>query len=187
MKHTGLALFMGLMLVGSPVMAKPYVVDQGASAITFSGTHAGKEFEGKFGTWSAEIDFDAENLEGSTLSATFDLKDAKTGNAMFDGTLPQADWFDVKATPEGTFQSTQILAKGDNVYTAHGDLILRGITQPAVFDFTIADLSADPVVVTGEFPIDRLAFGIGAKSDAKAEWVSQIIEVKLNIVASPKP
>lgn len=175
------------LMFASPVLAKTYVVDKAASQISFMGTHAGKPFEGKFGTWQADIEFDPDNLEGSKIKAVFDLKDAKTGNAMFDGTLPQADWFDVKNTPQGVFESTQIMSKGDGVYAASGELTLRGVTQPVAFDFTIDDLSASPVKVKAEFPIDRLAYGIGQKSDASAEWVSQTIEVLLDIAATPAP
>lgn len=180
------AFVFALSFMALPVYAKPYAVDYAASKITFTGTHAGKAFEGVFGKWDADIDFDPENLEGSHIKAVFDLKEAKTGNSMFDGTLPQGDWFDVKNTPQGEFDVTQITAKSDGVYAATGNLTLRGVTQPVAFEFTIADISASPVKVTAEFPIDRLAFGIGKKSDEPAEWVSQTIEIKLDIVATPK-
>lgn len=181
------ALLLGAFwLVSGPVMAKTYVVDEKDSQVNFVGTHAGKPFEGKFGSWRADIEFDADNLEGASILATFFLDEAKTGNKMFDGALPQADWFDVKNHPEAIFESHSITHKGGRVYTATGEFTLKGVTQPLAFDFEIEDLSAVPLVARAEFPIDRLAYNIGVKSDFKAEWVSQIIEIMLNISATPQ-
>lgn len=103
---------------------------------------------------------------------------------MYDGTLPQADWFDVKNHQAAKFISTSITANNNDGYTANGDLTIRGITQPVSFVFTVSDLSAAPVQTSGEIIIDRLAFDIGKKSDAKAEWVSREIIVKLNITTN---
>jgi len=171
-------------LMATNSYAQDYVVDFAGSKILFSGEHAGNKFEGNFGSWDAQIKFDPSNLKESSLSATFDLSTAKTGNALYDGTLPQADWFDVKNHSPASFQSTSIVAT-ESGYTASGDLTIRGITQPISFDFTVSDLKVSPVKTNGTFKIDRLAYDIGRKSDADAQWVSQEIIVNLEIEANP--
>lgn len=180
-----LSLICGMFVLGAfPSVAADYAVDYDASTITFSGTHAGDAFEGLFEDWNMQITFNPDDLSTSRIKARFTLDSAKTGNATYDGTLPQGDWFDVKNHPEGVFTSTAITTNDDGSYGAEGDLTLRGITQPVRFDFTLSDLDADPVMVAATFPIDRLAFDIGKKSDAKAEWVGQMITLTLAIQAS---
>lgn len=180
-----LALTIALILVGFPatLWAKDYTIDYEQSAVQFSGTHAGNTFEGAFETWEGTITFDPNDLENSKVSFEFDLSTAKTGDKMYDGTLPQADWFDVKNHPTGIFESTNITAKEDNTYSVEGTLTLCGISNPLTFDVTLSDLNETPVTAEATFEIDRLAYEIGKKSDAKAEWVSQNIALNVSIAA----
>ncbi|MDP2205044.1 MAG: YceI family protein [Alphaproteobacteria bacterium] len=174
-------------LIAAPALAADYVVDYKNSKIGFSGTHAGNAFSGTFGTWTALIRFDPADLAGSQIIATLDTNTAKTGSSMYDGTLPQADWLDVKNHPQATFTSSAITAKEDGSgYTAAGELTLRGVTKPVSFDFTLGDLAQTPVAAKASFAIDRLDFDIGKKSDAAAEWVSREIVLTLDISATPR-
>lgn len=181
------SLALALALATAPVQAADYVVDYKNSKITFSGTHADNAFTGTFGTWKALIRFDPADLAGSQITATFDTNTARTGNSMYDGTLSQADWFDVKNHPQATFTSTTLTAKEDGSgYTATGDLTLRGITKPVSFDFTLGDLAQVPTTAKASFSIDRLDFDIGKKSDAPAEWVGREIVLTLDITTTPR-
>ena len=189
MKKILCAAAFALCLAAAPALAADYVVDYKNSKIGFSGTHAGKAFSGTFGTWTATISFNPADLAASKIVATFDTASAATGDRMYDGTLPQADWFDAKTHPQATFVSTAIRAKEDGSgYSATGDLFLRGITKPVSFDFTLdgAGENGTPVRARAQFALDRLDFDIGKKSDAKAEWVSREITLALDIAATPR-
>lgn len=166
--------------------AGAYDIDYTQSTVTFSGTHSGKAFSGVFESWEAEIVFDPDDLAASKVSAVFALDSAKTGSKIYDGTLPQADWFDVKTHPQGVFDSREIVANADGSYRVVGDLRLRGISHEVVFDITIGDLAVSPVQVQGGFEIDRLDYDIGRKSDTEADWVSRKIAVDLSLVAAPR-
>ena len=177
-KHA-LALAVAL-TVAPAAFAANYAVDTAKSQVGFSGTHTGNAFKGTFNKWQARFSIDPKKLKESCIEATFDLASAATGNPMYDGTLPTVDWFDVKNHPQGRFVSTAIKANTDGTYTADGNLTLRGVTKPTHFKFTLDDklfTSKDTLV------IDRLAYGIGAKSDPKAEWVGKDIGVQVNVVA----
>lgn len=173
-------------LASADARATDYAIDKAQSKIEFSGTHADKPFKGSFGEWTATIAFDPADLGASKIAATFNTASAKTGDAMYDGTLPQADWFHTKEFPEATFTSTAISAKEDGSYTATGDLTIRGITKPVSFDFTLSDLAQSPVTATGHIILNRLDFDLGKKSDGAAEWVSKDITIALHIVATPQ-
>ncbi len=173
-------------LFATPAFAAPYTIDYKVSSITFSGKHAGTDFNGSFGTWQANVDFDANNLAKSSINATFDTTSAKTGNLMYDGTLPSDDWFNSKTYPQATFKSTQLTKNTDGSFTAKGDLTLRDSTFPVSFIFTVdpADFSIPQLQAKASLTIDRLQYGIGMKSDAKAEWVDKDINIILHIVAT---
>ena len=182
-----LMMFLAVMALSAHARAAQYVVDHAQSTITFSGTPAGAAFKGTFETWDAQINFDPANLAASTIVVTIDTASAKTGNAMYDGTLPTADWFDVKTYPKAVFSSTAIAANPAGGFSAEGTLTIRDKTQPVKFDFTLSDLATAPVKTSFNLKLDRLAFGIGEKSDAKAEWVSREIPLDVVLVVSPTP
>lgn len=172
-------------LTASQALAETYIVDPNASQIEFAGTHAENPFKGVFEIWEARIVFDPDALAASSLKAEFDLASAKTGNAMYDGTLPQGDWFNIAQHPKASFASKTITKNSDGSFKADGDLTLRGITKPLAFDFTLSDLSKAPVTAAATFTIDRLAYEIGKGSDPGAEWVGQNITVTINLSAAP--
>lgn len=165
-----------------PAVAATYLIDKAESAIGFSGTHAGDAFEGSFHVWDADIQFDPEALEASAITVTIDTSSAKTGNSMYDGTLPSKDWFNVKEYPSATFKSETITKADDGTYKAEGTLTLRDVSQPIAFTFPL-DVTTSPVTTEFTLPLDRLAYGIGVASDPKAEWVSQEINVMVKVVA----
>lgn len=161
-----------------------YKAGHETGTIAFAGTHAGKSFDGVFSEWYAAIAFVPGNVAASKIEVAFMMGSAETGNAMYDGALPQADWFDVKNHAQGRFVSTTMTKKNDEgLYTVTGDLTLKGVTHQITFDFTMTDPLVAPVTVKATFPIDRLAFGIGEKSDPNAEWVGETITVMLDLKA----
>jgi polyisoprenoid-binding protein YceI len=180
------ALILCCALIVSPIVAtaQDYKVDQQASSVSFAGNHAGTDFVGLFGEWSATVSFDADNLAESKLSAEFDLSSAETGNAMYDGTLPAGDWFDTKNTPMGTYQSTELSRISDHTFHAVGELTLRGFTIPVEFDFVLSGLGGETVQAKANFPLLRLDLNIGRNSDEIAEWVTNEIGIEINLVAT---
>lgn len=163
------------------VQAKPYDVDYAQSTITFTGSHAGNPFKGTFEKWDAAINFDDKDLNNSTVSVTFDMKHAKTGNAMYDGTLPKDGWFHTSKYPTGSFTST-FFEKKDSGYKVTGDLSLRDITKPVSFDFTLEGNTS--TTMKAQFPIQRMDFGVGAQADPNSEWVNNEIMININLVAN---
>lgn len=168
--------------------ARPFMVDAAASHLRFSGTHAGNPFTGEFKTWTADIDFDAADLEKSSIKVSIDTASAKTGNAMYDGTLPSADWFNVSAFPAARFETTHITQNPDGTYRAEGILTIRDSSQPVGFTFALSpqDAGSPPVHASFSFAVSRLSFGVGAKSDPNCEWVGKEIQIEGKLVASPK-
>lgn len=162
-----------------------YKADNKNGSVTFAGKHAGKEFTGTFGEWNASVQFSADDIGASRIEAVFNTAAAKTGNAMFDGALPQADWFDSKNHEQAKFVGTTIRAidAANGQYATDGELTIRGITKPISFEFTMTDPTISPVSVKATIPVKRMDYNIGAKSDATAEWVDEIITITLDFQA----
>jgi cytochrome b561 len=178
-----LAFFLAMSALPAAVKAAEYVLDKDVSFIRFSGQHAGDDFAGIFRDWSADIVFDPADLAASQVNVVIQATSAETGQKIYDGTLPGADWFDVKNHPEILFTSKSIEAIEGGQYLMHGDLTIRGITKPLQFVFTLSSLDENPVVGEAEFIINRFDYDLGLSSDPEAEWVSRDVNVRLKVVA----
>lgn len=185
MKQLTLCAF-SFILLSNIAAATEYKINTQQSTVSFAGKHAGNDFSGQFEDWNAEITFDKNALQDSKIKATFNLESAKTGNKMFDGTLPQTDWFNTKKTPQGHFTSTNITASSaPNTYEITGDLALRNQTRPITFTFTLDETDTALTRAAASFDINRLDYNIGLESDPDAEWVSKSITINLDIAAQP--
>ena len=144
-----------------------------SGTVTFSGQHAGMDFNGKFERWQARLSLPPK--PNSSITATFYLNSAKTGDSIYDSTLPESDWFDTQNHPKGEFVSTEVLAI-DYAYQVSGNLTLKGVTVPV--DFILKESGHH---LTANLDINRLDFKIGTESDPEAEWVSKTISLTIII------
>lgn len=176
------------MLAAPPAGAEPpaWAVQAADSRIVFAGTHAGQAFEGRFAGFSAGISFDPEAPETAAVTVTIPLAGATTGDPLRDRALPQADWFDTARHPQARFVLRGVRRvsgdAADGRHEAEGVLTLRGrdVAVPLPFRLRVSD---DVARMEAEATLDRLASGIGAQSDAAAQWVSRQIRLRLVVVA----
>jgi polyisoprenoid-binding protein YceI len=185
-----LFLMSALVFSSAPILAKTEVTKAlnwamipAQSSIAFSGTHAGRTFNGTFKKWTATIRFDPQKLDEANATVRIELASAFTGDKTYDKTLPEADWFNVKSTPIATFQSQKFRSTtAPGKYIADGVLTLRNLKVPVSVPFTLA-IVGDTATMSGEVSLKRMAFNLGSESDATGAWVSLDIPVKLKVVA----
>ena len=90
-----------------------------------------KEFEG-----TVKV---GDSLTDSQVSAVAQLASVDTGSADRDAHLKSADFFDVENNPTMSFTSTEVTAD-----SLKGDLTIKGVTKPVVFDLEFGGLATDP-------------------------------------------
>jgi cytochrome b561 len=170
--------------IAAPVMAAPPVwkVVPAASSITFSGTHAGSAFTGKFGQWAAQIAFDPADLAHSSARVVIATATGKTGDGLRDTSLSQEEWFDPAHFPRATFATTKIVAAGPGRYVADGVLTIKGKAVPVKLPFTLK-IVGTTATMNGSVAVDRLAFGMGAQSDPQGAFVSKQIGLTIAVTA----
>jgi polyisoprenoid-binding protein YceI len=144
-----------------------------SGSVAFSGQHAGMNFEGKFERWQATLILPPQS--NPKITATFYMSSAKTGDSIYDSTLPEFDWFDVENHALGKFVSTKI-EKTEVGFQVLGELTIKSITKPVSFMLTESENK-----FSASFDINRLDYQIGLESDPDAEWVSKIISISMVI------
>lgn len=174
---------LALLPASAMAQATDWQVNRGSSAIGFSGTHAGRAFDGAFESWTARIRFDPDNLAESRIIVVIETASAATGDKVQETTLENAEWFNSANHRFARFTSTDISANGGNRYTARGTLEIKGKQTPVTLPFTVT-INGNNARASGSLTLDRIALDLGAKSDPKAQWVSRDIKLDIRINAT---
>lgn len=165
-----------------PGTAKAWTVDRAASSITFAGAHAGAAFKGRFDDWEGHIWFDPADLAGSKAVVLVRTGSARTGDATQEGSLAEAEWFDPKTFPVARFETQGFRSMGGDRYEATGTLRVKDKTTPVVLPFTLT-MTGGQAKAVGKLKLDRTTLNLGLYSDPSADWVSQMIDVEINVSA----
>ena len=185
MKHglpAVLACAAALLPAAASAVPAAWAVVPAQSRIGFSGTHAGNAFQGTFGQFAANIRFDPADLPGSKVSVVIATASARTGDKFQESSLAGGEWLDPAAHPRATFATTRITAAGPNRYVADGTLTIKGKAVPVRLPFAL-QMTGDVARMSGKTSIDRIALGLGTKSDPGAAWVSRQIGLAIDITA----
>ncbi|MDQ2758577.1 MAG: YceI family protein [Actinomycetota bacterium] len=119
--------------------AGTWTVDPTHSELSFTARHLMvTKVRGKFTDFTGTVEV-KEPVSESVVTATAKLASVDTGNADRDGHVRGEDFFDVDKNPEMTFVSTSV---SDSELA--GDLTIKGITKPVVFDVDFNGVATDP-------------------------------------------
>ncbi len=171
--------------MAAPAWAAPapaWTVDKAASKVAFASSFDGGAFTGSFRRWDAVIRFDPANLTGSSVTATFDMASAVTGEATRDQALVEPDWFSAKAFPKATFTASSFKALGGGRYQAVGILTIRGVTKPLTLPFSLV-ITGDTAKMTSSVGLNRLAFGVGQGDWKTTEVVPGTVTANISLTA----
>jgi polyisoprenoid-binding protein YceI len=166
----------------APVTAPAWVVDKGASKLSFSAAMNGQSFNGVFRRWDAAIRFDPKSLASSSVTVRIDTGSAATGDQTRDEALPSAEWFAAAIFPRASFTATQFKSLGNDRYQAIGVLTIRNVRRPIVLPF-ILKFSGDVARMHGALTLDRRIFGVGQGQFAGTETVAAAVRIDVTVTA----
>lgn len=124
--------------------AVPWVTNRDHSEIQFQVPYMGvSELTGRFNEFSGEVDLSADKKTVGSLSVQISSSSIDTGNKMRDGHLRGSEFFESQQFPYISFKSSDVKMIKANSYKASGLLTIKGITKPAVIEFTTTDSVKD--------------------------------------------
>lgn len=119
----------------------------------------GEAVSGSFANWDADIAFDPDQLDKSSIKATIALASVNSGDSGRDEMLRGEDFFGA-GTPTARFTANRIRALGGNRYEAQGALQMRGVSKPVSLAFSL-DITGKQARASGTATFDRRDFDIG--------------------------
>jgi len=172
----------------APAAPVKYTLDPAGSMLRFSFEQAGANNNGRFGKYTPDITFSADNLAASKIDTTIDVTSLDTGDKERDDTLKSADLFDVAKYPKARFVSSKITLVGGGRYEAQGKLTIRNVTKDLKLPITFQTKEEKGKVVgymTGRVTIKRLEYGVGQGDWKSTEWVKDDVLITFSLKLQP--
>jgi polyisoprenoid-binding protein YceI len=169
-----------------------WLIDDVHTHIGFSVRHMMvSTVRGQFKQYKGTLELDSREFERSKFEGTVDVASIDTGNSQRDDHLRTSDFFDAANHPQIGFKSTRIEPKpgGDEgEYVVHGDLTIRGVTQPVALEVEYRGTSKNPwgktvAGLSASATINRKDFGVSYNALLETGGVAVGEKVKLEIEA----
>jgi polyisoprenoid-binding protein YceI len=181
MKRILLPVVLSLAFAGT-ASAATYNIDPRHTQVLFTYSHFGLSYQvGRLNEVSGTFDFDPAQPAKSSIDVQVPMSSLSTGVPKLDVHMNGPDMFDAEKFPTASFKSGKVSVIDKNHLSVAGDLTIRGVTRPVVFDVTINKAEVDParkLAVAGfdaRTTIKRSEFGVGFMLPKVAD------EVKLSI------
>jgi len=159
----------------------PQKVIADRSTIRFVMKQMGVPVEGAFRKFDATVAFDPAKPEATRADFEVDLGSIDLGNAEGETEAKAKAWLDVQLFPRAKFVAASVKRTAPGRYEASGPLTIKGITQPIVAPFTVAETAAIRTV-EGQFTLKRLPFKVGEGVWADTDTVADDILVRFRFV-----
>jgi polyisoprenoid-binding protein YceI len=143
-----------------------YRVQQDSSQVGFCVESKLSRIKGQFTDFKGGIALnDGDNIDGQTMFLIH-ANSLDTKGAIIENIIKGEDFFDVKRFPEVLFVSTGFQWTGKDTAVLKGNLTLRGITRPVIFNVSLTPVDArkidqaQRIVVKATTTINRADFGM---------------------------
>ncbi|MHC5025761.1 MAG: YceI family protein [Planctomycetota bacterium] len=117
-----------------------FEIDPVHSTFTFRVRHFDVSwFWGRVNAPEGEFKLDADDLAGSYVNITAQIKNMDAGNNSRNGFLMSPDFFNVREYPTAEFRSTSVSKADGDAFDVTGTFTMHGVTRPItvrVDDFT---------------------------------------------------
>jgi polyisoprenoid-binding protein YceI len=168
--------------------AEKWEIDKNHSHVYFDIRHTYATVRGQFEEFSAELQFDPDNLQMGRVSFEVGTKSINTGISRRDNHLRSEEFFNVNEYSSMTFQSTGVKPMGGNQYMLEGSLTIKGKTQNVSLPMTFFGARENPLkqgqMVAGfetRFSIDRLDYGVGTGKFFQMGVVGRKVDILISL------
>jgi polyisoprenoid-binding protein YceI len=175
------------------VLSKAWEIDTAHSDINFSITHFFTPVNGAFNSYDADIRFDPNDLQNSSINVNIDVASVDTKNERRDNHLQSEDFFNAEKFPNISFESSSIRKNGDNSFVAEGKLTIKDVTTDFSLPFNLLGVMDHPMQentqvagITAESKLNRTDYGVGVGDWAATMVVGDEVSIRLNLELTHK-
>jgi polyisoprenoid-binding protein YceI len=171
-----------MVMVAGGGVAQNWTADASKARVLFSvkGPFPFGTVHGSFSGFKSTIRFDANDLAGSSISASIDAKTVSTGIGLRNRDLREKEeWLDTNKYPQISWKSSKIEKASSSGYKALGELTLKGTTRQVEIPFTFT-VTGNSGVFKGTFTINREDYKVGKPGGSVASTVNIELEIPVS-------
>ncbi len=174
--------------ITSSVAPTKWSLDKAHSNVKFAVTHmVVTETEGSFKLFDGSMEHSKDDFSDAKIEFTVDVNSINTDNENRDKHLKNDDFFNVEKYPTIKFVSTSFVPAGEKKYKLNGNLTIRDVTKPVVFDVTyggsVNDRGGVKSGFKGKTSINRFDYGLkwNKATEAGGLVVSKEVDITVNV------
>jgi polyisoprenoid-binding protein YceI len=154
-------------------LAGSWQVDPTHSALEFVARYAVFTLvRGRFTSFSGTVFIDLPHLDATQIDVDIDAASVNTAMGVRDAHLRGEEFFDVERHPKISFHSRGVTVLAAGRYTVHGELTIRGITQPVRL---VADVFGRAPDVLGNPRLGLKATGKVQRAEWGMTWNAPVL------------
>lgn len=182
-------------LAATPALAAPeyFAIDPVHTRVLFFVEHARyARSVGLFKPVEGGLWFDADDWSNGRIELCLPATSLDMGDRDWNRALLREDFFDASRHRRLCLRSTRVERLDDKRGRLHGELTIRGETQPAVFDFTLNDLRRYSLSfkrrlgISARAELSRSAFGMTRDKTLIGDAVEVLIELEAQVDDPPE-
>lgn len=128
------------------VQAGSYALETNHARVLFAVNHMGfSTWYGDFSGATGSLTLDPKKPQSAALSVSIPVASVTTTNAVLDGELKSADWFDAAKFPTISFTSTKVTVLSPTTARVEGNLTFHGVTKPVALDASFKATGTNPM------------------------------------------
>ena len=169
------------------IASAAWTLDPSHTNIGFEVDHLGlTKTPGQFRKFNAQVAFDDERIEKSSVTFTIDAGSIDTLSAVRDADLRGDKWLDAQRFPSITFTSRTVRRIDASRFVISGDLTIRGKTLPVDFEGRITNRVENPFLkvpsmgFVASTVIRRTTFGIAEYLPVIGDEVTLRVQTELS-------
>ena len=167
--------------------APAYTLIKEKSFVKFIAIQNGAPVEGKFKDFTADIHFDHDNLDQSSITVEVATASVVVADDEIAKNLKMPEWLASEAFPKAVFTCKKLtrMPASENYY-ADGTLTLHGKTVPVVLNFQMEHFDGTNAIATGFITLHRQDFDIGQGEWSRDDVIKNEVRVEFRIAAVKK-
>lgn len=182
-----IATALAALLLGASVFATDFELDGSHSSVGFSVKHLMvSNVKGKFKKFDGNFSYDEKSKKISALEGIVETASVDTDIQKRDDHLRSADFFDSAKFPKMNFVMTKYTPLKAGKAKVAGNLTIKGITKPVIFDAEVSSPVKDPwggtrIGMTLTSQINRKDFGLNWNKALEAGGFVVGDEIKISV------
>ncbi len=137
-----------------------------------------KDPNGTFTKMTGTVKFDEADLTTSKFDLKIPVSSISCGNGIMNKKAQTEEWFNAGKYPDIKFTSTKIEKSGTN-YAITGNVVMKGVTKSLKITASLAKSGTD-LTFTATFPVNRMDFKVGKKSDAVPDIMNMTVSLPVS-------